>query len=158
MTRINASNLGDLYRQAAERFGHRPAFAAKDSSGGYQPISYRQLYENGLSLATSLIHLGHVALLSDNRPEWILCDYGVLLAGCADVPRGADVTPAEIAYILTHSDSRFVFVENGGMLEKLDRIRRTVRGVEKIILMDPKGHAPGDALRRLRGKFGERPE
>jgi long-chain acyl-CoA synthetase len=152
MTRINASNLGDLYRQAAGQFGDLPAFAVKDSSGVYQPISYRQLYEHGLSLATALIDLGlrqreHVALLSDNRPEWILCDYGVLLAGGADVPRGADVTPAEIAYILGHSDSRFVFVENDGLLEKLERVRHTVRGVEKIILMDSKVHAPAGVLR-----------
>ena len=99
MSRISASTLAALYREAAERFGDLPAFAAKDSSGVYQPISYRQLYEDGLSLATALIDLGlrqreHVGVLSDNRPEWILCDYGVLLAGCADVPRGTEVTGA----------------------------------------------------------------
>jgi long-chain acyl-CoA synthetase len=152
MSRISASTLAALYREAAERFGDLPAFAAKDSSGVYQPISYRQLYEDGLSLATALIDLGlrqreHVGMLSDNRPEWILCDYGVLLAGCADVPRGTDVTEAEIAHILTHSDARFVFVENAGILEKLERVRHSVRGVEKIILMDPKASAFAGVLR-----------
>jgi long-chain acyl-CoA synthetase len=152
MSRIHASNLADLYRQAAERFGDLPAFAAKDSSGVFQPISYRQLYEDGLALATALIDLGlrqreHAALLSDNRPEWILCDYGVLLAGCADVPRGTDIAPTEIAYILAHSDSRFVFVENDAVLEKFERIRHLVRGIEKIILMDPKVRAPAGVLR-----------
>jgi long-chain acyl-CoA synthetase len=152
MSRISASNLAELYRQAAERYGDLPAFAAKDSSGLYQPISYRQLYEDGLSLATALIDLGlhqreHVALLSDNRPEWILCDYGVLLAGCSDVPRGTDITQAEMAYVLAHSDSRFVFVENDAILEKFERVRHLVRGVEKIILMDPKVRARASALR-----------
>ena len=152
MSRISASTLAALYREAAERFGDLPAFAAKDSSGVYQPISYRQLYEDGLSLATALIDLGlrqreHVGVLSDNRPEWILCDYGVLLAGCADVPRGTDVTGAEIAHILAHSDARFVFVENAGILEKFERIRHSVRGVEKIILMDPKASALAGVLR-----------
>ena len=152
MSRISANTLAVLYREAAERFGDLPAFAAKDSSGVYQPISYRQLYEDGLALATALIDLGlrqreHVGLLSDNRPEWILCDYGVLLAGCADVPRGTDVTEAEIAHILAHSDSRFVFVENTGILEKFERVRHSVRGVEKIILMDPKASASAAVLR-----------
>ena len=152
MSRISANTLAVLYREAAERFGDLPAFAAKDSSGVYQPISYRQLYEDGLALATALIDLGlrqreHVGLLSDNRPEWILCDYGVLLAGCADVPRGTDVTGAEIAHILAHSDSRFVFVENAGILEKFERVRHSVRGVEKIILMDPKASASAGVLR-----------
>ena len=152
MSRISANTLAVLYREAAERFGDLPAFAAKDSSGAYQPISYRQLYDDGLSLATALIDLGlrqreHVGLLSDNRPEWILCDYGVLLAGCADVPRGTDVTGAEIAHILAHSDSRFVFVENAGILEKFERVRHSVRGVEKIFLMDPKASASPGVVR-----------
>jgi long-chain acyl-CoA synthetase len=152
MSRISANTLAVLYREAAERFGELPAFAAKDSSCIYQSISYRQLYEDGLALATALIDLGlrqreHVGLLSDNRPEWILCDYGVLLAGCADVPRGTDVTGAEIAHILAHSDSRFVFVENAGILEKLERAHHSVRGVEKVILMDPKASASAGVLR-----------
>jgi len=152
MSRIPASTLAVLFREAAERFGELPAFAAKDPSGAYQPISFRQLYEDGLALATALIDLGlrqreHVGLLSDNRPEWILCDYGVLLAGCADVPRGTDVTGTEIAHILAHSDARFVFVENAGILEKLEPIRHSIRGVEKVILMDPKVPAPSGVLR-----------
>jgi len=152
MSRIPASTLAVLFREAAERFGELPAFAAKDPSGAYQPISFRQLYEDGLALSTALIDLGlrqreHVGLLSDNRPEWILCDYGVLLAGCADVPRGTDVTGTEIAHILAHSDARFVFVENAGILEKLEPIRHSIRGVEKVILMDPKVPAPSGVLR-----------
>ncbi|HEY5769606.1 MAG TPA: AMP-binding protein [Terrimicrobium sp.] len=152
MSRISTSTLVALFGEAAERFGNLPAFSAKDSTGVYAPISYRQLYEDGLALATALIDLGlrqreHVGVLSDNRPEWILCDYGILLAGGADVPRGTDVTGAEIAHILTHSDARFVFVENTGILEKFERVRHSVRGIEKIILMDPKAPALAGVLR-----------
>jgi long-chain acyl-CoA synthetase len=152
MSRISANTLAVLFREAADHFGELPAFATKDPAGVYQPTSFRQLYEDGLALATALIDLGlrprdHVGLLSDNRLEWILCDYGVILAGCADVPRGTDITPAEIAYILTHSDARFVFVENTSMLEKLDRERHSLRSVEKVILMDPKIPAPSGVLR-----------
>jgi long-chain acyl-CoA synthetase len=152
MSRIYANTLAILFREAADRYSELPAFATKDAAGAYQSTSFRQLYEDGLALATALIDLGlrprdHVGLLSDNRLEWILCDYGVILAGCADVPRGTDITPTEIAYILTHSDARFVFVENTSMLEKLDRERHSLRGIEKVILMDPKLPAPSGALR-----------
>ncbi|HEY5812612.1 MAG TPA: AMP-binding protein [Terrimicrobiaceae bacterium] len=151
MSRISVTTLAALFRAAAERFADLPAFASKDSSGTYRPISFKQLYEDGLALATALIDLGlrpreHVGLLSDNRMEWILCDYGVLLAGCADVPRGTDVSAAEIAYILAHSDARFVFVENADTLEKLGHVRGSLRGLERIILMDPKAAASGGVL------------
>lgn len=152
MARINAATLTELYRSAAERFGDLPALAAKDTSGKYQPISYRELYENGLSLATALIELGlrpreHVGLLADNRPEWMLCDYGVLLAGCADVPRGTDVTESEISYILNHSDSRFVFIEHLSMLEKFQRVQSAIPGIKQVILMDPKATPPQGVLK-----------
>lgn len=151
MMRISANTLPDLYRKAAEQFSELPAFAAKNSSGSYQAISYRQLYKDGLSLATALIDLGlrqreHVGLLSDNRPEWILCDYGILIAGCADVPRGADITGNELGYILNHSDSRFVFVEDSRMLEKLEHVRRALQAVEKIVVMDSKHPVPSGTL------------
>ena len=152
MSRISANTLPVLFREAAERFKELPAFATKDSSGVYQPTSFRQLYEDGLALATALIDLGlkpreHVGLISDNRLEWILCDYAVILAGCADVPRGTDITPAEITHILTHADARFVFAENVSVLEKLDRVRSSIRDVEKVILIEANVRAPTDALR-----------
>ena len=152
MPRFTSETLTALYRNAAEKFGDLPALAAKDKSGQFQPISYRQLYEDGLALATALIDLGlgareHVGLLADNRPEWMLCDYGVLLAGAADVPRGTDVTESEISYILNHSDARFVFIEHLAMLEKFQRAQSSIPGIEKVILMDPKAEPPAGILK-----------
>ena len=153
MDRIRAETLTALFRQAAERYGDLPAMAAKDSGGHYQPTSFRSLYEQGLALATALIDLGlqpreHVGLLADNRPEWLLCDYGVLLAGCADVPRGTDINEQEIAYILEHSDARITFLENAAMLEKFRRVAGSLRRVETVILMDPKA-APAEGVLQL---------
>ena len=105
-----------MYRLAADRYGDRPAFATRLRSGVYRPVSYRDLYDFGLYLGTALIEFGleareHVGLLSDNRVEWNIVDYGTLLIGAADVPRGSDVTSSEIEYILNHCDARVVFVE-----------------------------------------------
>ena len=58
MSRISANTLVVLFCEAAERFGELPAFPTKDSSGVYQPTSFRRLYEDGLALATALIDLG----------------------------------------------------------------------------------------------------
>ena len=97
MIRISANTLAELYRKAAEQFDTLPAFAAKDASSTYQPILAPTTLR-GWSLAGDLSHSTWASPsrtrrnIFDNRPEWILCDYGVLLAGCADVPRGTDVT------------------------------------------------------------------
>jgi len=150
MARIDAPTLTSLYAGAAERFGDLPAFARKDASGKFLPVSFRELYETGLDLATGLCALGvqprdHVGIISDNRLEWIICDYGILLAGAADVPRGTDITDAEMSYILGHADARVVFVENLTTLEKLDRCR--LKHVEKVIVMSSGGQPHKGVLR-----------
>ena len=151
-SRIIAPTLTEVYAGAAERFDGLPAFARKDASGKFIPCSFRELYETGLNLATALIHLGvhagdHVGLISDNRLEWIFCDYGILLAGAADVPRGTDITEDEMVYILTHADARVVFVENLTTLERLQRCHHRLRRVDKMILMSAGGEPSRGVLR-----------
>lgn len=91
------ANLPELFQQSAEKFGNRPAFVSKDESKSYKPVTFKEVYELGINLAEALIDLGvnakeNVALLADNRLEWIVTDYGILMAGAADVPRGTDIT------------------------------------------------------------------
>lgn len=144
---IAADNLAEVYRLAAEKYGDLPAFATRVKSGVFKPVSYGALYDFGLFLGSALIELGlearnHVALLSDNRVEWNMADYAILMCGAADVPRGTDVTNQEIEYILDHSDSRIVFVENKRLLERVIRIMPKLDKVDHLILMDPKAEAP----------------
>ncbi len=141
-----------MYRLAAERYGDRPAFASRIRKGVYKPVSYRDLYDFGLYLGTALIELGvdardHVGLLADNRVEWNIADYAILMCGAADVPRGTDVTNQEIEYILEHSDAKVVFVENARLLQRVIRIMPKLDKVTHLILMDPNGEAPKGVLR-----------
>jgi long-chain acyl-CoA synthetase len=143
-------NLAELFRDAAQRFGDAPAFASRQKGGLFAFTSYRELHERGLNLATGLIALGveardHVGLLADNRLEWIVADAAVQLCGAADVPRGTDITEAEIRYILEHADARVTFVENAATLEKLRR--SGAQGLRHVIVMDPAFPGADDALR-----------
>ena len=140
---IAANNLAEMYCSAAERYGDLPAFATRVKSGVFQPVSYRELYDFGLCLGTALIELGvgardHVALLSDNRVEWNVADYAILLIGAADVPRGTDITNQEIEYILDHSNSEVVFVETRRLLERVISLMPKLDKVRHLVLMDPK--------------------
>lgn len=152
MPRLRVDTLAGLYRQAAETYDNLPAFASRDSKGAFIPTTYRELYEQGIALATALIDLGlqpreHVGLLADNRLEWIIADYGVILAGGADVPRGTDITESEISYILSHADVRVVFIEHLSMLQKFLLVREQLPGIQTIILMDPAAVAPAGVLK-----------
>jgi long-chain acyl-CoA synthetase len=147
------STLAEVYANAAMRYDGLPAFSRKDKSGTFLPTSFRTLYEQGLDLATALIAQGlqareHVGLIADNRFEWILSDYGILLAGAADVPRGTDITDSEMVYILTHSDARMVFIENAAVLQRLLACRNQLHSIRTIILMAPCDSVP-EGVHRL---------
>jgi len=145
-----ARSLVEVYRLAAELFRDRPAFCPRQGDGTYGTTSFREAYERGLDLATALIELGvqpreHVAILADNRLEWALADYAILLTGAADVPRGTDVTPAEIEYILDHADVRVVFIESAAMWRKYERCREKLPRVTTVIMMDRASTPPEGA-------------
>lgn len=148
---IAADNLAEVFRLASERYGDAPAFASRIKSGVFKPVSYKDLYDFGLYLGTALIELGveareHVAMIADNRIEWNIVDYAVLMIGAADVPRGTDVTNQEIEYILTHSDSKIVFVENKRLLDRVISLMPKMEKVERLVLMDPNVEAPTGVL------------
>ncbi|MDZ4728188.1 MAG: long-chain fatty acid--CoA ligase [Leptospira sp.] len=136
-----ANNLAEVYKESADKFGPRPAFWYKNAAKNYEALTYKQLYEDGLALAEALIDLGvkareNVAVLADNRVEWILSDCAVLLAGAANVPRGSDITDSEIVYILSHSGAKVVFIENDKVYEKYKANKSQIKGIKTIIIMD----------------------
>ena len=153
------STLAEVFANAARRFDGMPAFCRKDKAGSFVPMGFRELYEKGLDLATALIALGveardHVALIADNRLEWIVCDYGILLAGAADVPRGTDITDAEMVYILTHSDVRVAFVENATILRRLLEHRAQLPNLREIIVM-ASGETVPEGIHQLENLIAE---
>ena len=146
-----AENLAELYRLAAEVYGDRPAFATRGGGKSFQAVSFRELYDMALKLSTALIDLGveareHVGLLADNRFEWILTDYAILMCGAADVPRGGDVTDGDITYILPHSEAKVLFVENKAVLDKVLKNKKELSGIRHIVMMDKDTKAEGEVL------------
>jgi len=140
--RIDSPHLASLFREAGDRWGDRPAFSTRQPDGSFCSFSYRAWRDRALDLAEALIGIGvgardHVAILSDNRFEWILADAAILFCGAADVPRAADITPAEITYILDHADVGVVFVENASVLSKVEALLPRLPVVRHLVVMDP---------------------
>lgn len=152
--RIEKQNLALLYQEAAARFNELPAFATRVSAFGWNPVSYRSVYEQGLDLATGLIELGvqardHIGHFGDNRFEWILADYGVQLCGAADVPRGRDVTDDELIYIINHAGIELFFVENEKLQDRLLGLKSELPALLALIVLDPKANVK-EGVRKLK--------
>jgi long-chain acyl-CoA synthetase len=136
----SARTLVEVFRAAAEVYGDRAAFCPRQPDGTYGSCSFRELHETGLNLATALIELGvrageGVAILADNRLEWIVADFGIQFAGAFDVPRGTDVTAVELDHILNHAEVRVAFVQNEAMAQRLRDRRPQLPRVRTLVLM-----------------------
>ncbi len=108
----------------------------------FRPVTFGELRRRVMALATGLAARGiparaTVGLISDNRPEWLLCDLACLMAGVADVPRGSDSTLPEIRYILDHSGATACFVEDAAQLAKVLALEEILPRLGFVAVMDP---------------------
>ena len=149
--RIAAENMAQLYKKAAEKYGELPAFATRKKELEWEPVSFRELYAQGLNLATGLIELGvqakdHVGLFGDNRFEWILSDCGIQLCGAADVPRGRDITDSELVYIINHAGIKVAIAETEILVKRIQDLQSELPSLKKIILLEPVKKLPEGVL------------
>jgi len=160
-------NLPQLFLEVGERWHDQPAFATRVKGGSFETVSYGKWRERALALATALIELGveareHVGLLSDNWFEWILVDAAVQFCGAADVPRGSDITPDEMEYIIAHADVKVLFLENQKLLEQWQALKQKPPACSHIIIMKtdedailPKGTVTLSSLEALGKRLRE---
>ncbi|MDF3818755.1 long-chain fatty acid--CoA ligase [Leptospira sp. 96542] len=137
----NFTTLNDVFYYAKKTYGSKEIFFAKDQSKNFKGRTFLDVYTAAENLALSLLQMGlnpgdRLGLMADNRTEWAIADIATLLNGAINVPRGSDSTPQEIEYILTHSESRYCFVEHEKLYDSLKPILPNTK-VEKVIILDP---------------------
>jgi len=129
-----------LYHQGLN-FPDINAQLTKDSTGTFQPTTYKELTGQMFDFAAGLLTLGtkrgeHIGHIADNRQEWQVISLGTMVIGCADIPRGSDVTVNELRYILSFTECKTVSIENPYVLGKLCECIDDIPTLENIILVD----------------------
>jgi long-chain acyl-CoA synthetase len=77
----------------------------------------------------------HVGIWSGNRPEWHIADAGILSARCVPVPIYLSLSAGQGAYVLDHSESRVVFVENETVLARVLETRSELPRLRRVVVM-----------------------
>jgi long-chain acyl-CoA synthetase len=134
------ATLNQLFFEAVQRFDKPNALQAK-IGGRYQPVSHRTIGERVRRVALGLRAIGveangRVAILSENRPEWAIADYGCLTAGIVDVPIYTTLPPEQIAYILRDSGAEVIFCSTEELARKVISVRGELPGLHHIIGFD----------------------
>jgi len=114
----------------------RTAMRKKDK-GIWVPYTWKQSYNMVRSLCLGLMELGleggdKVCIIGDNDPQYFW-------AGGVAVGIFTDSNPAEIQYIVDHSDATYVFAKDQEQCDKLLQIQDQVEKVRRVIYWDDKG-------------------
>jgi long-chain acyl-CoA synthetase len=107
-------NLVTMFLDRAREKRDRP-FLWKKIEGKWQSISYAEAARQVAALADSLRRMGlkpgdRVMLVSENRPEWLIADLGIMAAGCITVPTYTTNTTRDHQHILANSEASAVIV------------------------------------------------
>lgn len=116
-------SLVTLFLTRAAEKGDKPFLWAK-REGEWRPISWSEAVRQVAALAASLKRIGlqpgdRVALVSENRPEWLIADLAIMAAGCVTVPTYTTNTTRDHAHILGNSGARAVIVSNQKLARSL---------------------------------------
>ncbi len=141
--------MADLVPLAARKHAGRPAIRHKVGEE-WVDVPYEELAGKVRNVALGLIDLGiqpgdKISILSNTRPEWTYACFGILGAGATCVSIYQTNSPEECHYVLHHSESRAVFVEDQEQLEKVRQVESELPELELIVVMEPSGEM-GDAI------------
>ncbi|HEX6908714.1 MAG TPA: AMP-binding protein, partial [Terriglobales bacterium] len=148
--------INDIFFSVVER-DHERVMLYKQGQE-WLPISARELYRKVVGTARALDawgigHGDHVAILSENRPEWAVADFASMLLGAADVPIYPTLTAEQTLAILQDSGARLAFVSTAEQLKKILAVKERT-AIEKVVVMDEVGVPAAIPMQRLMTSHG----
>ena len=161
-----SKTIADLLPLAVKKYGDAPALRFK-AGEDWSDVSYGELGATVKEIALGLVDLGiapgdKVSILANTRPEWTSACFGIVTAGGALVTIYQTNSPEECQYVLAHSDSRAVFVEDGVQLAKVRQVEADCPELRHVIVIEPADAELGDGLTldhlRERGRSREQLE
>ena len=111
-----ARDLCELLDASVHHFRSRGAFRMYEGDE-VTTMSYGELRRYANSVATHLEHEGiareaRVMLLSENRPEWGVAFFGIILAGAVVVPVDKEANENEVVNIARRSDATMLLISD----------------------------------------------
>lgn len=146
---VEAQSILGLFIATAARFPKKIAIKISKRKQ-LDNIPWEHFFESVRSLALGLRGLGlkpqeTVCLLASNRFEWLCCDLAVLSNRAILVPLYTNCSDGDFEYIITHSEAKYLIVENASYLERYNAIKRKKRdSIQHIIVMDTNDMLCGD--------------
>jgi long-chain acyl-CoA synthetase len=113
-------------------------FIFTKSGDKYSGITRLELYNGALNLYNYIVKSGlkpgdRIAIISENRIEWVMADFACMFAKMVTVPIYTTLSSESIKYILNDAEVKLCFVSNALQLDKVLAIKNEVPSLKTII-------------------------
>ena len=114
--------------------------------------SYQNVERSGPASLTRTAGTGHraqgdrVALLSENRPEWVIADLAVLATGAVTVPIYPTIPASQVSHILSDSGAKAIIASDAKQMAKALASRENAPNLSVFIVMEDNADAKDGVL------------
>lgn len=137
---MEPTRLFDLLSRYSANYNKPDMFVAK-INGKWTPFSSEHVQETANLLSFGLFQMGlqkgdKISIISNNRPEWIMANMGLLQAGGINVPIYPTTNNTELEYILNHAMVKYIFVSDASLFKTLSKLKSKLPALIEIYSFD----------------------
>ncbi|MFD2512722.1 AMP-dependent synthetase/ligase [Pontibacter locisalis] len=130
----------DLLPYQLMNFPQPDCLAAK-VNGKWEKYSTQDVQDYANKISLGLLKLGvgkddRVAIISFNRPEWVLADFGIQQIGAISVPMYPTITVEDYRYIFNDAEVKAIFVADASLYNKVVAATEGMEGIKEIYTFD----------------------
>lgn len=141
------TRLFDILEIYKKNFPEKNMLSSK-VNGVWEENHASKVYELAHQLAATFLRLGldgkdfnpenqdKIAIISNNRPEWVIADFATQIVGAVLVPIYPSITDSEWEYILNESQVKIIFISDKNIYKKLSNIIDNVPTLQHIYSFD----------------------
>ena len=136
-------SLPRLFLDQAQKLSSRP-FLWRKVDDVFKSIAWAKVAADVRALARGLVALGvqpgdRIALIAENRPEWLIADLAIMSVGAITVPAFSTNTIEDNRHVLTHSGSRGLIISGPSIAKRALSAALQAPELDFVIAMEPLG-------------------
>jgi long-chain acyl-CoA synthetase len=134
--------IPQIFKETVKKYRDKKSLGEKDqNSGEFKYITYDDLNNMVDNFASAMLELGikpedKVALMSENCPEWVVTDLGLMSIAALNVPIYPTLTYQQLEYILNNCGAKGIVVSNNTHYQKVTKLFDQVNSLEFVIHFD----------------------
>jgi len=126
--------------EAAQKWGTL-GYAHRKTDSGWTPVSFAQARERSREFAAWLFSAGArsgdaMVIIAEGSPEWIMSEFGLLMAGCVSVPLSIKLLEEEIPFRANHSKAKGIITSKTQLAKVLGSLRAVEDKSIRIVYLD----------------------